>query len=60
MRVFSYNIRYGNGRDDRYDLTRIEHAVKSADIAALQKLDRHWSRTDFHDQPPRLAANTLA
>ena len=55
MRLLSYNIQYGFGRDGRYDLGRIANVVKSADIAALQEVDRHWSRTGFDDQPALLA-----
>jgi endonuclease/exonuclease/phosphatase family metal-dependent hydrolase len=55
MRLLSYNIQYGYGRDDRYDLARIAHVVKSADIAACQEVDRHWSRTGYDDQPALLA-----
>ena len=55
MRLLSYNIQYGYGRDDRYDLARVAEVVKSADIAALQEVDRHWQRTNYDDQPALLA-----
>jgi endonuclease/exonuclease/phosphatase family metal-dependent hydrolase len=56
MRLLSYNIQYGFGRDGIYDLARIAKVVKSADIAALQEVDRHWQRTGYDDQPALLAA----
>lgn len=58
MRILSWNIQYGFGRDDRYDLARVAKVVAGADIAALQEVDRHWSRTGYDDQPALLAAMT--
>lgn len=55
MRLLSYNIQYGFGRDGRYDLARVANVLKSADIAALQEVDRHWSRSGHDDQPALLA-----
>lgn len=55
MRLLSYNIQYGFGRDGRYDLARLAEVIKSADIAALQEVDRHWQRSDYDDQPVLLA-----
>lgn len=55
MRLLSYNIQYGYGRDEAYDLTRAARVLKSADIAAVQEVDRHWTRTGFDDQPALLA-----
>ena len=55
MRLLSYNIQYGYGRDGAYRLDRVANVVKSADIAALQEVDRHWQRTGFDDQPDLLA-----
>ena len=54
MRLLSYNIQYGFGRDGTYDLSRAAKLAGSADIAALQEVDRHWSRTGFNDQPALL------
>ncbi len=56
MKLLSYNIQYGFGRDGHYDLTRAARVVADADIAALQEVDRHWSRTGHHDQPAMLTA----
>ena len=55
MRLLSYNIQYGYGRDGAYRLDRVANVVKSADVAALQEVDRHWQRTGFDDQPDLLA-----
>ena len=55
MLLLSYNIQYGFGQDGRYDLTRAAAVLARADIAAVQEVDRHWSRTGFDDQPALLA-----
>jgi endonuclease/exonuclease/phosphatase family metal-dependent hydrolase len=54
MRLLSYNIQYGFGCDGAYDLARAAKVIAAADIAALQEVDRHWSRTGFDDQPALL------
>lgn len=56
MRLLSYNIQYGYGQDGAYDLTRAADVIRQADIAALQEVDRHWSRSQFDDQPALLTA----
>lgn len=55
MRLLSFNIQYGFGRDGRYDLARAAQVIAGADIAAVQEVDRHWSRSGFDDQPALLA-----
>jgi endonuclease/exonuclease/phosphatase family metal-dependent hydrolase len=55
LKLVSYNIQYGFGSDGRYDLARVAKALQGADIIALQEVERHWSRTNFDDQPARLA-----
>lgn len=55
MRIVTYNIQWGKGRDDRIDLTRIAGAVEGADIIALQEVERNWREQDFPDQAERLA-----
>ena len=55
MLLLSFNIQYGFGRDGVYDLTRAAQVIAGADIAAVQEVDRHWSRTGFDDQPALLA-----
>ena len=56
MRLLSFNIQYGFGADGVYDLSRAAGVIAGADIACLQEVDRHWSRTGFDDQPALLAA----
>lgn len=54
MRLLSFNIQYGFGADGVYDLSRAAGVIAGADIACLQEVDRHWSRTGFDDQPALL------
>jgi endonuclease/exonuclease/phosphatase family metal-dependent hydrolase len=56
MIVLGYNIQYGFGADDRYDLRRCAQVMASADIVAVQEVDRHWARTNHDDQPALLQA----
>lgn len=56
MRLLSFNIQYGFGADGVHDLTRAAEVIAKADIACLQEVDRHWSRSGFDDQPARLEA----
>ena len=55
MRLVSYNIQYGLGKDGRTDLKRIAEEVRGADVIALQEVERHARRTGFADQPAELA-----
>ena len=55
MRLVSYNIQYGKGKDGRFDLARICAAVTGADIIALQEVERHWPRSGSQDQPAEIA-----
>ncbi len=56
MRIVSYNIQFGTGRDGRLDLARIADTVERADIICLQEVDRHWRRSDMQDQAAVLGA----
>lgn len=56
MKLLSFNIQYGFGTDGVYDLSRAVRVIAGADIACLQEVDRHWSRTGHDDQPARLEA----
>lgn len=56
MRLVSYNIQFGRGKDGRYDLARIASEVRDADIIALQEVDRHWRRSGCVDSPAVLGA----
>ena len=56
MKLVSYNIQYGLGKDRRYDLERIAAEVRDADIIALQEVDRHWQRSGCVDAPEVIAS----
>jgi len=53
----TFNIRHGQGMDDRVDLGRIAAEIKrsGADIIALQEVDRSLSRSGVIDQTAQLA-----
>ncbi len=55
MRILSYNIQYGRGIDDRYDLERTCARIRGADIACLQEVEQHWQRSGDVDQPAEIA-----
>lgn len=52
IRLMTYNIHNGIGRDRIYDLKRIEAVIRSEapDIVALQEVDRGMARSRFDDQ----------
>lgn len=53
LRLLTFNIRHGEGLDDRLDLGRIADviAAQDADVVALQEVDRHFGeRSGFADQ----------
>ena len=50
MKIVTYNIQFGRGRDDKVDLDRIVRAVRGADVIALQEVDRYWPRSGNIDQ----------
>ncbi len=56
MKLVTYNIQYGVGKDWKPDLARIVQAVDGADVIALQEVVRHMPMTDSGDQPAELAA----
>lgn len=56
MRVVTYNIQWGKGRDGVVDLDRIARTVGGADVIALQEVERHWREMDHADQVARLSA----
>ena len=56
MKLVTYNMRYSLGRDERFDLPRIAHAIQGADIVALQEVERFWPRSGMVDQPAALGA----
>ena len=55
VRFVSYNTQFCTGLDGRTDLDRIAAEIASADVMALQEIDRHWQRTGHVDQVDGLA-----
>ena len=55
VKLVTYNIQFGLGRDGRYDLARIAAEVRGADVIALQEVDRHGQRSGCVDSPAVLA-----
>ena len=55
MKVVTYNIQYGRGKDDRFDLDRIAEEIAGADLIALQEVERFWTRSSGVDQPRLIA-----
>ncbi|MFC5801871.1 endonuclease/exonuclease/phosphatase family protein [Streptomyces formicae] len=58
LRVASYNIHYGAGSDNVFDLARTADAIRAmdADIVGLQEVDVRWSdRSEFRDVAAELA-----
>ena len=55
MKIVSYNIQYGLGRDGRYDLERIAAEIAEAEVIALQEVERFWQRSGDVDEVARLA-----
>ncbi len=51
VKIKTYNIRYGLGLDQSYDLARIADTVRDADIIGLQEVERFWKRSGMIDQP---------
>lgn len=56
MKLVTYNIQFGRGRDEIVDLERIAGEIDGADIIALQEVDRHFDRSGDVDQVARLAS----
>ena len=54
LKIVTYNIQFGLGKDGRFDLERIAGEVDGADIIALQEVERYWQRSGNVDQPARL------
>jgi endonuclease/exonuclease/phosphatase family metal-dependent hydrolase len=55
VKLVSYNIQYGRGRDGVFDLERIAAAIAGADLIALQEVERFWQRSGLRDQPEEIA-----
>lgn len=55
MKIVTYNIQYGLGKDGEFDLARIAGEVSGADIIAFQEVERFWLRSGMTDQVIKLA-----
>ncbi len=57
MRLLTYNIQYGVGRDGRFDLDRVVAEIlrHDPDVVGLQEVERFWKRTRETDQPREIA-----
>lgn len=53
MKLVTYNIRFGLGKDYSQNLHRIADVVRGADVIALQEVRRNWP-PDCADQPMEL------
>ncbi len=49
--VVTYNIQYGFGLDEQYDLERIVNAIAAADIICLQEVTRGFIKNGGADMP---------
>jgi endonuclease/exonuclease/phosphatase family metal-dependent hydrolase len=60
LRVLTYNIHHGEGRDGVFDLERIASVINAAqpDLVALQELDQGTTRTQQHRELDELAQMT--
>jgi endonuclease/exonuclease/phosphatase family metal-dependent hydrolase len=60
LKIMTYNIHYGFGRDGCYDLDRIVRVIapQDPDVVSLQEVDNSVARTGFDNQP-RLIAEAL-
>ena len=56
MKLVTYNIQYGIGRDGRYDLECIAASLAGANIIALQEVTRNFVRNEGVDMVAGLAA----
>ena len=54
MKIVTYNIQFGLGKDGHFDLERVAAEVDGADIIALQEVERYWKRSGNVDQPARV------
>jgi endonuclease/exonuclease/phosphatase family metal-dependent hydrolase len=54
MRVVTYNIQYGKGRDGRYDIDRVADVLVGADIIGLQEIEAYWERSGNIHQVERI------
>jgi endonuclease/exonuclease/phosphatase family metal-dependent hydrolase len=60
MKLISYNIQYGMGKDGRHDLARIAGEIEHGDVIALQEVERFWQRSGERDDVAELARHLRA
>ena len=56
MRLVSYNIQFGKGKDGRFDLDRIVAELGEPDLIALQEVETHTGRSGMVHQAEEIAA----
>lgn len=56
MKLASYNIQYGKGKDDRFDLDRIVAELGDPDLIALQEVETYVTRSGNVHQAEEIAA----
>lgn len=56
MKLASYNIQYGKGKDGQFDLDRIVAELGTPDLIALQEVETHVARSGDVDQAAEIAA----
>ena len=49
LTIATYNIQYGVGLDERFDLDRIVSVIQDIDIVGLQEVDVSWDRSGNRD-----------
>ncbi len=60
MKIVTYNIQFGLGKDGHFDLERVAGEVDGADIIALQEVERNWERSGYVDQGIDIEAFLMA
>ena len=56
VKFATYNIQYGVGQDNLYNLSRIADTLKDQDIICLQEVTTNWQVCESDNQPEVLAA----
>ena len=59
MKFLSYNIQYGVGLDESYNLPRVVEVMHEADVIALQEVARHWERLGDRDDQVAMITELL-
>ncbi|MEF3302033.1 endonuclease/exonuclease/phosphatase family protein [Paenibacillus sp. GYB003] len=59
--VMSFNVHYGVGSDEQYNIERTADAIRSAgaDIVGLQEVDAHWGERSRHEHMAEKLAELL-